>query len=302
MDGVLLGRRGQELICKRGSVKGISTPKTSEGGNSFGVTDLDAVLYGVWINPSPGYGGAFVNAISKILSNNDVVMSILLLIFAVVHRGMATFRDAGERLIGERAYRVLYAGLSLPLALSAVIYFINHRYDGVELWQVQSIPGLRHYVWVLSFISFFFLYPSTFNLLEVAAVDRPKIYLWETGIVRYLQTSADGWAGYLVYCPYTLDGKLHMMLTTSLVLIAHHIFGVWNGDRRMSTRFGEALDLVKKCTSIVPFAAILDGRQKLPKSYYKEFVRLPFFTIVALTLGVYFAHPFFREASYNLHW
>ena len=37
---------------------------------------------------------------------------------------------------------------------------------------------------ILILISFFFLYPSTFNLLEVAAVDRPKLHLWESGIMR----------------------------------------------------------------------------------------------------------------------
>lgn len=64
------------------------------------------------------------------------------------------------------------------------VYFINHRYDGVQLWQLQSVPGLHQLVWLSSFISFFFLYPSTFNLLEVAAVDKPKMHLWETGIIR----------------------------------------------------------------------------------------------------------------------
>lgn len=64
------------------------------------------------------------------------------------------------------------------------VYFINHRYDGVQLWQLQSIAGLHELVWFSNFISFFFLYPSTFNLLEVAAVDKPKMHLWETGIMR----------------------------------------------------------------------------------------------------------------------
>lgn len=64
------------------------------------------------------------------------------------------------------------------------MYFINHRYDGVQLWQLQSVPGVHQLVWFSSFISFFFLYPSTFNLLEVAAVDKPKMHLWETGIIR----------------------------------------------------------------------------------------------------------------------
>lgn len=65
------------------------------------------------------------------------------------------------------------------------VYFINHRYDGVQLWQLQGVvPGLHELIWFSNFVSFFFLYPSTFNLLEVAAVDKPKMHLWETGIMR----------------------------------------------------------------------------------------------------------------------
>lgn len=166
----------------------------------------------------------------------QVVLLVLFSVFAIVHSGLASLRDAGEGLIGERAYRVLFAGVSLPLALTTIVslvnlsfslslslcvallpagdpssglllgalrspvdssfslisgplmvfqvYFINHRYEGTQLWQVQSVPGVHELVWVASFVSFFFLYPSTFNLLEVAAVDKPKMHLWETGIIR----------------------------------------------------------------------------------------------------------------------
>lgn len=44
--------------------------------------------------------------------------------------------------------------------------------------------GVHELVWVLSFVSFYFLYPSTFNLLEIAAVDRPKLHMWATGVMR----------------------------------------------------------------------------------------------------------------------
>jgi zeta-carotene isomerase len=91
---------------------------------------------------------------------------------------------AGEELIGARAYRVVFALISLPLAVTTVVYFINHRYSGTPLWNLQAVPGMHSAVWALSFISFFFLYPSTFNILEVAAVDKPKLHLWETGIMR----------------------------------------------------------------------------------------------------------------------
>lgn len=260
-----------------------------------------AILYVAWIDPSTGYGGAYLDAVSSFFSSHEVVMLILLFIFAVAHSGMASFRDAGERLMGERAYRVLFAGVSLPLAVSAVVYFINHRYDGVQLWQVQSIPGVHQLVWLLSFISFFFLYPSTFNLLEVAAVDKPKMHLWETGIIRISRHPQ--MVGQFIWCiAHTLWMGNSMMLTTSLGLVAHHIFGVWNGDRRMAARYGKSFEAVKNRTSIIPFAAILDGRQKLPNNYYKEFVRVPYMTILVLTLGAYLAHPLMQEASYHLHW
>ena len=44
-----------------------------------------------------------------------------------------------------------------------------HRYDGVPLWNVRDVPGVHELVWVINFISFWFLYPSTFNILEVRA-------------------------------------------------------------------------------------------------------------------------------------
>jgi hypothetical protein len=91
---------------------------------------------------------------------------------------------AGEEIIGARAYRVVFALISLPLAVTTVVYFINHRYSGTPLWNLQDVPGMHSAVWALSFVSFFFLYPSTFNILEVAAVDKPKLHLWETGIMR----------------------------------------------------------------------------------------------------------------------
>lgn len=51
----------------------------------------------------------------------QVVMLTLILIFAIVHSGLASLRDGGEKLIGERAFRVLFAGTSLPLAVSTIV-------------------------------------------------------------------------------------------------------------------------------------------------------------------------------------
>ncbi|KAI0492657.1 hypothetical protein KFK09_026933 [Dendrobium nobile] len=265
---------------------------------------LGAVLFALdalWINPSTGYGAAFISAVSSISESPEVVVLILVLIFAVIHSGLASLRDTFEKLIGERAYRVLFAGVSLPLAVSSIVYFINHRYDGTQLWQVQSVPGVHQLVWLSSFISFFFLYPSTFNLLEVAAVDKPKMHLWETGIMRI--TRHPQMVGQVIWClAHTLWIGNSVAVAASIGLIGHHLFGVWNGDRRLAARYGDAFAAVKSRTSIVPFAAILDGRQRVPKDYHKEFLRLPYLTITALTLGAYFAHPLMQASSFGLHW
>ena len=64
----------------------------------------------------------------------------------------------------------------------------------------------------------------------------------------------------------------------------------------------QAFEAVKERTSIVPFQAIWEGRQELPKDYYKEWLRLPYFTITAVTLGAYWAHPLMQSASHWLNW
>lgn len=53
----------------------------------------------------------------------QIVMLAILAVFALVHSGLAGLRASGEKLVGERAYRVFFAGISLPLAVSAVVRF-----------------------------------------------------------------------------------------------------------------------------------------------------------------------------------
>nr|GEY17164.1 15-cis-zeta-carotene isomerase, chloroplastic [Tanacetum cinerariifolium] len=109
--------------------------------------------------------------------------------------------------------------------------------------------------------------------------------------------------GHVMWClAHTIWIGNSVAVAASVGLIGHHLFGAWNGDRRLRIRYGEAFDIVKSRTSVLPFAAILDGRQKLSKDYYKEFIRLPYLVITGLTLGAYFAHPLMQAASLSLHW
>ena len=73
--------------------------------------------------------------------NTEATMMLILVIFGIAHSGLAGLRPKGEAIIGERAYRVLFGLVSLPLAILALVYFINHRYDGTLLWDIKGVPG-----------------------------------------------------------------------------------------------------------------------------------------------------------------
>jgi zeta-carotene isomerase len=266
------------------------------------VSIVMGALYLVWIRPGGGLGEAYVRAVEHACGDSSPLSMLALLgIFGVAHSGLASLRPAMEPVVGARAWRVVFALVSLPLATSAIVFFINHRYDGAPLWDVKGVPGVHEFVWLSSLISFFFLYPSTFNLLEVAAVDEPKQHLWETGVTRI--TRHPQAVGQGIWCAaHTLWVGTPVMLAATVGLMAHHVFGVWNGDRRLKDRHGEAFEAVKARTSVWPFAAILDGRQVLPADYWKEWLRWPYAVVLVATLGAYWAHPLMQAASYGLKW
>ena len=226
-------------------------------------------------------------------------MVLQLAFFAAIHSGLAFARPFGESIIGPRAWRVLFASISLPLAASAVAYFINHRYDGVALWDVRGVPGVHAGVWIANYISFFLLYPSTFNLLEVAAVDEPKLHLWETGVTRVTR-HPQAWGQALWCAAHTLWVGSSFMLATSLALLAHHALSMPHGDYRLRRKYGAAFDDVAARTSWVPFKAILEGRQTLPPDYWREWVRAPYLTIAVVTVGAYLVHPWMQAGAHAL--
>ena len=232
------------------------------------------------------------------LTPSHFVMLGLLLGFAIAHSGMATLRHWAEKHIGSRPYRILFALVSLPLAVVLVIYFFNHRYDGLQLWQVQGVPGVQTLVWVLSAISFLFLYPATFNLLEIAAIQKPQVHLYETGIIRI--TRHPQMVGQVIWCiAHTLWLGTSFTLVTSVGLVLHHLFGVWHGDHRLQNRYGEAFESVKSRTSIIPFLAILRGHQTLK---LQEFLRPAYLGVAVFIILLWWSHPFLIQATSSVNW
>lgn len=251
-------------------------------------------------------------AISEALSSNEDAISHLshysshfvgvglTLGFGVLHSGLASLRPFITPRIGERLYRVIFALSSIPSAVLVITYFLIHRYDGVLFLMpyLQSIPWMHSFVYTVTFVSFLFLYPATFNLLEVAAVQKPTVRIYERGITRI--TRHPQLTGQILWCvAHMLWIGSSFTLSVSLALVAHHAFGAFNGDRRLRDRFGEEWMRYAERTSIVPFAAVLNGRQSIR---WREFATPAYVGVVAATLGFYAAHPAVLSAIGHLNW
>jgi uncharacterized membrane protein len=232
------------------------------------------------------------------LTPSHFIMFGWLVGFAIAHSGLAALRMSAEKRLGARLYRVVFATVSLSIAVPMIIYFFNHRYDGLQLWNVQGIRGVGTLVWILSAISFFFLYPATFNLLEIAAVQKPQVHLYETGIIRI--TRHPQMVGQIIWCiAHTLWVGSTFMLVTSIGLILHHLFGVWHGDRRLTRRYSDAFHLVKERTSILPFVAIAQGKQTLK---LQEFLRPAYLGVAGFVALFWWLHPILIRATGNVPW
>ena len=260
-------------------------------------TILTAVAV-LWIYPPTGYGDDFVSFLENNVAhgNSHLVTLAFGVIFPIVHSGLASLRPFGEKIVGARTWRVIFAFPSLCLAYSWIVYFISHAHDGIQFYDISHISWVHGLAWIVNFASFLFLYPSVYNLKEVAAVEKPQIHLWETGIIRI--TRHPQYVGQAMWSAAHLAmvGTSFTALTMAL-LVGHHAFACWNGDRRLEAAHGENFLKIKERTSIIPFQAIIEGRQQLPKDYYKELIRAPFVLIAVGSIGAYFAHPYMQAGA-----
>ena len=223
---------------------------------------------------------------------SSVIVFIIIIVFAIVHSGGAALRSRAELIIGPRLWRLCFVSISLPTALVLIGYFLAHRYDGIRLWNLQGNELVSTSVWILTAISFIFLYPATYNLLEIPSLQKPKIRIYSTGIMRI--TRHPQAIGQIIWCiAHSLWIGTTFTLVTSIGLIGHHLFAIWHGDKRLEYKFGEEFQRFKKNTSIIPFLAILEGRQELKLS---EFLRLSQIGIIIAIIVIWSSHKYINIA------
>ena len=153
------------------------------------------------------------------IHKTSIVILFLILIFAVIHSGGAALRIRGESIMGARLWRLCFVFFSLPSATILISYFLAHRYDGIRLWNFQGNNFVFVIVWFLTAISFLFLYPATYNLLEIPSVLKPKVRIYGTGIMRI--TRHPQAFGQIIWCfAHTLwtVSYTHLTLPTNTVV------------------------------------------------------------------------------------
>ena len=224
--------------------------------------------------------------------STSIVVFILIVIFAIIHSGGAALRNKAEVIMGPRLWRLCFVSLSLPSAIILIGYFLAHRYDGIRLWNLQGNNLIFLIVWILTAVSFIFLYPATYNLLEIPSVQKPEIRIYSTGIMRV--TRHPQAIGQIIWCiAHSLWIGTTFTLITSFGLICHHLFAIWHGDKRLEYKFGNEFHRFKQNTSIIPFMAILDGRQEFK---FREFFRLSQLGILIAIIVIWSSHKYINIA------
>ena len=222
----------------------------------------------------------------------SIVVFILIIIFAIIHSGGAALRNKAELIMGPRLWRLVFVSLSLPSAIILIGYFLTHRYDGIRLWNLQGNSFVFYIVWVLTAISFIFLYPATYNLLEIPSVQKPKVRIYSTGIMRV--TRHPQAIGQIIWCiAHSLWIGTSFTLVTSFGLICHHLFAIWHGDKRLEFKFGEDFYKFRESTSVIPFLAIIEGRQVFK---FREYFKLSQLGILIAIIIIWTSHKYINIA------
>ena len=220
------------------------------------------------------------------------------MVFAFAHSGLASLRLKAEPILGARLYRVIFALVSITLAVPLFVYYFNHRYDGIQLWNLQDNWAIHELVLFLSAFAFFFLYPATFNLGEITAIQKPQVHLFEVGITRVSRHPQ--LLGMTIWCiAHTLWLGTSFALVTAIGLVGYHLFGVWHGDRRLFARYGQAFTDLKSRTSVIPFLAIVEGRQRF---VWQEFIRPAYLGVIGVIILFRWLHPIVLSAASHWNW
>jgi hypothetical protein len=172
-DGAVVQAHGRQRVARPGAQFGDDSDNRMSGDDRhntvFGGGGSDDV--------GGGYGDDFLAGLESAVGGNSHLVTLALgIIFPIVHSGLASLRPYAEPIVGARAWRVVFAFPSLCLSYTWITYFISHAHDGLVWWDGEQSALAHTLAWGVSFLSFFFLYPSVFNLKD------DVLLIWRTSL------------------------------------------------------------------------------------------------------------------------
>lgn len=193
-----------------------------------------------------------------------LVVALLSFVFLASHIGLETSRIRSTLVarFGESAFVTLFSLAATVLFAMLFLYYAAHRFDGMRGLALGRLPAVR---WTL--------------IVSIAA----GITLMGGGLVGYPDSPYNA-RGHNFREPYGLERVTrhgffvgNFLLTAPHALLATHltgtvlfsslavlsVAGARHQDERLLRRGGEAYAQYLAATSILPFAAIISGRQRL---------------------------------------
>jgi uncharacterized membrane protein len=205
-----------------------------------------------------------------------LVVALLWLVFGGLHVGLATrrVRAAVVARLGEAGFTALFSVVATVLFTLLVRYYAGHRLEGSMGLALGEVTALR---WALMAVIVFGFalataslttYPASPMALFTTTVRTPR------GLERVTR--------HPFFMGVALAALAHVPLATRLVgavfqagLAVLALAGAWHQDRKLAALRGRPYEEYVAQTSVVPFAAILAGRQRL---VWRE---LPYATLAA---------------------
>jgi len=191
-------------------------------------------------------------------------IALLWLVFGGLHLGLTT-GPVRRRLVqglGEMGFGVLFS-IAAALSFTALVMrYAQIRFDGAAGPALTAIPLLRPVLMTLAgagvvlAVCGLVTYPRLPSALFGQRVAAPR------GVERITR--------HPFFVGAAILALAHMLLAAHLVGVTFFggfalltLVGAWHQDRKLLARLGEPYTAYLGVTSIVPFAAVLSGRQQL---------------------------------------
>ena len=198
-------------------------------------------------------------------------MSLFILIllsglFVVTHIGMSSdpYRKRMVDKLGEWGFKIVYSLVSFATLGGAIVIYAGHKSLGPVLWKtsVWAYP-LVYLIMLIGFLLFFLslVTPSPTGMMPAKSEAR--------GVLRITRHPMN--MGFACF------GLAHLLANAALgdIFFFGSIFvtgfaGAYHQDRRKAQERGDDFQLFQSQTSILPFAALVQGKTRLDAGEFSK--------------------------------